>query len=288
MKIGFLTFEQYHGKKDIGSSRIRCDWLIKYWKEMNGIGEAERFKFGRKYDVVIFQKAYFTKYAEAFKGIKILDICDADWLDWSYNIKEMIDLCDAVTCSTPEIAFFISQLTDKPIVVIPDRVDFGTLPEPKVHEGQTLVLGWFGYSDNFSVLESAIPALVKRKLSLIVVSDKSFVTSQKGIEIQNFPWNPATWVGDIMRADVIINPKSKIGRFKYKSDNKTIQAQALGLPVAHDDKELDALMTAEARNEEAKKKYDYVKSERDVKQSVGELTELIKDIYAEKGTDIPS
>lgn len=294
MRVGFLTFEQYHGKKDIGSSRIRCDWLIKHWKEAGGIGDAERFTFGRKYDVVVFQKAYWVEYAKAFKGIKILDVCDADWLQWGYNMKQMIDECDAITCSTFTIAKFLVQLTDKPVAVIPDRIDFSTMPEPKVHEGALKTVVWYGYAENFEVLDGAFPALKKRGLKLIVVSNKAYASTQtktsdnpNGVEIQNFPWSPQTWIADVMRGDVILNPKHEVGRFKYKSDNKTVQAWALGIPVAHIDRDLDLFKTAEARNEEAKKRYEAVREDRDVKKSVVDLTELINEIIADKaGKDV--
>ena len=288
MRTGFLTFEQYHGKKDIGSSRIRCDWLIKHWNDANGIGTAERFQFGQKYDVVVFQKAYWIEYAKAFTGVKILDVCDADWLQWGYNMKQMIDLCDAVTCSTFEIAKFLVQLTDKPVVVIPDRIDFSTMPEPKVHTGEMKTAVWYGYAENFETLQGAIPALKKRGLKLIVISNKSYVAGDVGVEIQNLPWSPSTWIADVMRGDVILNPRPTTGRFKYKSDNKTVQGWALGMPVAHTDKELDLFKTAEARNAEVTKRYAEVRHDRDVKQSVVELSELICEIYAEKGVPLPN
>jgi len=72
MKIGIYTFELKDGRKDIGSSRIRGHWLAKYWPE------AEIFKYGKQYDVVIFQKAYDLHYASEFKGLKILDLCVRD------------------------------------------------------------------------------------------------------------------------------------------------------------------------------------------------------------------
>ena len=55
MKIGFLTFEQFYGRKDIGSSRIRAQWLVNHWPE------AELFKMGEKYDVIIYQKVYWPE-----------------------------------------------------------------------------------------------------------------------------------------------------------------------------------------------------------------------------------
>lgn len=283
-----MTFEQYHGKKNIGSSRIRCDWPIKHWKSGGGIGDAERYHLGQHYDVMIYQKAYWIEHAKAFQGVKILDLCDPDWLTWSYPIKEMIDLCDAVTCSTFEIAKFISQLADdKPVWVIPDRIDFTNLPKPKTHFGPLKRCVWYGYSENFEVLGSAIPALKKRGLELIVVSNESYVDDKRDIEIRNLPWTPTTWMDDIMKGDVVLNPQPKVGRFKYKSDNKTVQAYALGLPVAHTDKELDQFLTAEARNKEAVERYESVRTDRDVIKSVKEISELITELYASKGIPLP-
>ena len=83
MKVGIVTFEKFHGRKtnSIGSSRIRAYNLVKYWEE------ASIYKHAKKYDVLIFQKAYWIEMAKKFEGIKILDLCDPDFLDWHYNIK---------------------------------------------------------------------------------------------------------------------------------------------------------------------------------------------------------
>ena len=129
MKIGILTFEQFHGKMDIGISRIRGHWLAKYWDE------AEVWKMGQKYDIMIYQKVYWIEHAKQFNGIKILDLCDPDWKEWSSRIKQMIDLCDAVTTSTYEIAKYIIKLTDKPVWYIPDRL-FRTAIYLRVSKGK--------------------------------------------------------------------------------------------------------------------------------------------------------
>ena len=52
MNIKFFTFEKMHGKKNIGSTRIRVTNLLKYWPE------ASIYKYGEKPDVMIFQKVY--------------------------------------------------------------------------------------------------------------------------------------------------------------------------------------------------------------------------------------
>lgn len=278
MKVGFLTFEQFQGKKNIGSSRIRCDWLIKYWGDNN----AERFRYGAEYDVVVYQKAYFWQHAQAYKGIKILDLCDADWLHWGYHLVHTMRFCDAVTCSTEEIARYIVNLTDKPVWVIPDRIDFDVLKDkkPKVHKGDLKKILWYGYSDNFEMLDPAIPAIKSRGLELIVISNKpySLPAYGRGIDLTNYTWSPDTWVDDIMKGDLVINPKSKKGRFRFKSDNKTIQAWALGLPVAMNDRQLDQFITQESREKEQRDKLALVQKEFNVTKSVSELKDLIKSL----------
>lgn len=286
LKVGFLTFEQYHGKANIGSSRIRADYLIKYWNQAGeDIGTASRYVFGGKYDVMVFQKVYWPEYARMFKGIKILDLCDADWLDWGYKIKEMIEEMDYITCSSMEIAKFISGITDKPVAFIPDRIDFDGLLPPKKHSGKSKNVAWYGYAENFSQLDPAIPAIRKRKLDLYVISSKGYVppvTEREGYELHNLNWSPSTWQADLQKADIVVLPQIKNGRFKYKSDNKITQAWALGLPVAFLDKDLDRFASENERQKEADEKYKLVKEQYDCKQSVVELKDIIKEIYEGK------
>src|SRR4030042_325192 len=140
MKCGIYTFEIYHGKKDIGSSRIRGHWLAKYWED------AEIMKLGEHYDVVIFQKAYDIEFAKYFKGIKILDLCDPDWMHWQFPIKEMIEECDAITTSTQALADYITTITEKPVMYIADRLDLESLKEKITHRGEFISAVWLSYT----------------------------------------------------------------------------------------------------------------------------------------------
>ena len=128
MKVRFFTFEQYHGKGNIGSTRIRVHYLIDRWDE------AELYRYGENPDVLIFQKVYLQpdyRFPEHFEGIKILDICDPDWLSEQQNVVETINAMDGVTCPTESLKEFLEQLTDKPIRVIPDRHNFPVLQHSK-------------------------------------------------------------------------------------------------------------------------------------------------------------
>jgi len=281
MRVSFLHFDIFHGRKNTGSTRIRALNLIKFWNEAGlDMGTAEEYRYGVEYDAIIFQKAYFPEFVEEYKGLKILDMCDADWLNWTYRIKEAMQYCDAITCSTLEIAKFVLKMTDKPVAVIPDRVDFSTIKETKKHEGIAKKVVWFGYADNFEALHPAIPAILKRGLEIVVISNKSFIpiSQFKDIKITNYPWSPDSWIDDLLRGDILINPKNIKGRFRFKSNNKTTQAWALGLPVAETDKDIDRFMSEEARIKESEEKMALVRKEYNVKQSVIDLKEFIQEI----------
>lgn len=298
MKVGFKTFQQFHGKQHIGSSRIRAEWVAKYWDE------AEIFKMGAKYDVVIYQKVYWIEHAKLFKGVKILDICDPDWFHWGMRVKEMIDLCDAVTTSTLELAKAVVKFTDKPVWYIPDRLDLELFKgQKKVHKGEAKIAAWYGYSENFPMLDGAVPSLVKNKFEeLIVIASrrspyklppalearekvrklpdgtKEVYMDAAKIAVSNLPWSEATVNGDLLKADIVINPRGTKGRWKFKSNNKTIMSWALGLPVAHSEEEMTLLIPEAARKVEAEIRLKEVKEKYDVKISVQEFKNLIAEI----------
>lgn len=290
IKTAFLSFEQFHGRKNIGSSRIRANWLVEKWKEAGAdLGEAELYRYGGKYDVIIFQKVYWTEMAQAFKGIKILDMCDPDFLTWGYPVKEMIDACDAITTSSENLAVALHSIAGgKPIWYIPDRVLDPEKIEQKVHTGPTKSIAWYGYADNFPMLDSAINSVIKADLELLVVATKPYtprsVMATGKLRYRNLPWSPETWLKDVMKADLVLNPQGVGGKWKFKSNNKTTQAWAVGMPVVHNDAELKALMTEEQRITEATKRRAEVLADYDVRKSVEEMKKLILEINATKAT----
>jgi hypothetical protein len=277
--VGILTFETYHGRKDVGSSRIRGHWLVKHWPG------AELFKMGQKYDVVIYQKAYWVEHAREFKGVKILDICDPDFLDWRYRTKEMIEEVDAITTSSEALAEIISKFTDKPVKYIPDRVDLEFYRGRKCHAGIAKWVVWFGYNTGFEILKPVLHFLKKYNLGLIVISDIGFCMPSAFvdyIELKNFTWNIETVNQDIMSGDIVINPQSKTGKWKYKSLNKTYAAWALGMPVAHDVEELERFLDPIKRQEESALRLKEIKEKYDVRVSVDEFKKLISEINISK------
>jgi len=277
LKVGFLLFDQFHGRKDTGSSRIRGHWLIKNWPN------AELFKQGQKYDVVIYQKAYFVDHARADKhSIKILDLCDPDFLHWGHRVREMIEEMNAVTTSTESLAEAIRHFTDKPVKCIPDRID----PEfhqgeLKVHENRAEWVVWFGYSTGFDMLKPVLSFLKKNKLGLIVISDNAFFMPTAyvdDIKIANYPWDIKTINDHIKEADMVINPQSTAGKWKYKSNNKTLTGWALGMPVATTVEELERFIDPEERRKEVELRQKELREKWLISKSVKEYKELITDL----------
>ena len=278
-KVGIITFEKYEGRRQIGSSRIRGRWLTKYWEN------AEIFKMGQKYDVVIYQKAYWVEHAKAFDGIKIFDLCDPDWLHYGYRTKQMIEEVDAITTSTEALAEAIRKFTDKPVLHIPDRMDPDYHEVKKVHEGKAKSAVWFGYSTNFYLLQPVVNFLDKLGLDLVVVSDRDFTipANKVGkIELTNYRFKEDTVNDNIIKGDILVNPKSEKGKWRFKSNNKTLSAWSLGLPVATNLEELESFIPEEARIKEAEKRLQEIEDKWHVKYSIQEYKRLIDDLKEKK------
>lgn len=264
--IGFILFDQYHQRKNIGGSRIRGHWIIK------NMPEAELFVQGKDYETVIYQKVYWKEHLRTFKGQKILDICDPDWLE-GMEIVSILKEVHAVIVPTEELKKALRNMTDKQIYVVPDRVDFEGLPKPKKHKGKAKKIVWFGYAHNTDVLDQTLFKVNQLGLELIVISDGQYRSND--CRITNVKWELATVNQEIQKADFALLPEFKHGRWKYKSQNKTVQCWSLGIPVAKSMEELVRFMDEKERQKEAEERYKEAKEKFDVKLSVKELREII-------------
>lgn len=272
MKIGFVLFTNYFQRKGIGSSRIRGEWVIKYLNRIKGV-EAECFVQGKEYDVILFQKAYWKEMARNFDGLKILDICDPDWLDGAEVVsfaKEM----DLITVPTEKLKEALEQYTDKPVYVIPDSEDLEILPPPKKHIGKAKMVLWFGYGHNVEVLYPTFFKIKKSGLILKIVSDANLNTSE--CSVKNVKWNEETCDKEYQEADFVLLPEKLSGRHIYKSNNKTIHSKALGLPVAKTAEQMELYMDGEERQKASIEGYNEVKENYSTENSANLLYKLIK------------
>lgn len=274
MKIGMLDMEVFNnrGLNTVGSSRIRGRWMRKYCPEI------VEFKNGSHYDAVIFQKAYYFEYMRQFKGIKIFDICDPDWME-GRPITEVCELCDAITVPTQALKDFICQVTDKPILVIPDRIDPEEhIPVKPTHEGKARSVVWFGYSTNQIVLDQCVEALKGMGLSLVVISDRPYRQADVNIK---YDYN--TINEELIKHDIVLMPDYKTDRrHKFKSSNKTLTSWSLKMPVASTPEDLIRFMDPDERNKECEKRYNEVMTNHHVRLSGPEYLDLINKLIEEK------
>lgn len=283
--IRFFTYSQFHNKRPpVGSDFIRVRQLFKHWPE------AGLYKYGENPDVLIFQKVYPSadyKFPIHFENIKILDICDPDWLQGA-TIKEAVDAMDAITVPTQPLKDFLVQLTDKPIVVIPDRFELDDVPKkPKLHSGDAKIVTWFGYSHNAELMRPALGLLKELglKLRIIANDDPMLHQYQNSIPMDNYTfvkYNEETFYTELRKADFAILPGGFRPEDKYKSNNKTVKAILGGLPVATDKEEVLEFMDGAKRHKWIQDNYATIKSEYDVRKSVEQYKALIKQIQDEK------
>lgn len=258
--------------------------MLQYWPE------AGLYKYGENPDALIFQKVYISadyKFPAHFENVKILDICDPDWIQ-GIAIKETVDAMDAVTVPTEALQKFIAQLTDKPIIIIPDRFDMAKIPKkPKLHTKPAAVVTWFGYSHNAETLRPALPLIRELGLKLRIISNDDPFPHQypDSIPVEDYTfvkYHESTIYQELAKADFAILPKGFRPGDEYKSNNKTVKAILAGLPVATDKDEVKLFMDASERHKYIQANYDSMKSEYDVRNSVEQYQELIEQLRQAK------
>lgn len=281
MEVGFVTMEKVANRpiNTVGTSRIRARWVAKYWPE------AEEWIIGKKYDVLIFQKAWWEDMIENFKGIKIMDIADPEWLDnRAHPYFGLMAKCDAVTTSTPTLANYVRQLIQHiPVVCIPDRLDLKEHQQykKKYGKGEAKSCVWFGYSHNFHYVEKTFDKLMEKNLALTVVSNKPLTTTgdYSALKLRNVTYDYRMVHSEIMRHDIVLLPSTTEDlRGKFKSNNKDLTAMALGMPIAKEPEDLDRLMDPKAREKEGKAGRKEAIEKHDVRLSVVQYKQLISNI----------
>lgn len=301
MKVRALTFEQFHGKHGIGSTNIRVRNLMKFWPDY------KFYTYGEKPDVMIFQKVYELDdyhFIQHLDCIKILDICDPDWYQFEVRIKQTVDAVDAVTCPTQEIRDFIAQMTDKPVVVVPDRFVIDDLPEPRLLNKEPTNLVWFGYSHNAEVLKQAIWSIEDKyridssgervlsevspyKLTVISNDDPAIwraATNQEAFQAKYTfkKYDNETIRQELNKFDLCLLPPGGRPQDRFKSNNKTVLAYLSGCPVVTTMDELNAMKDYKKRNAVALQKQKEYSVEYNVVKSVEQMKELIDELKKNK------
>jgi adenylate kinase family enzyme len=276
--VGYLDFGRYHGKDSLqGSTFIRMKQMEKYWPEFS------RYRYGSNPEALVFQKVYCTedyKFPAHFPGVKILDICDPDWLE-GVNIVDTCKSMDAVVTPTEALAEFLRQFHDN-VRVIPDRFDISAIPEPKQHTGQAKTVVWFGYSHNATLMKAAMRVIDKMQLNLLIIAnDDPFIHQWSDRSYKDFykfvKYNEDTFYETLQTADFAVMPPGFRPQDAFKSNNKTVKANLAGLPVAVTAEAVEQFMSAEERQKWFDENYESVKQDYDIRNSVAEYKQIIQE-----------
>jgi hypothetical protein len=271
---GIVPFSYFLGaQKKAGSTFLRVDGLTA------NAADFECYQHGRKYDNLIFQKAYWIEMMEFFEGPKLLDLCDPDWINTNIDIIALSSHVHAITCSSPGLTELVKRmLPNKMVFHVPDRLNFQLFPETgKTHSGQAKKAVWFGFVHNaYETLPQLLPSIIKYDLELTIIADKPYSQDDeiKKLNPHFNLYNQSTAYNLISEADIVLNPRSAKALYKYKSNNKSIIGWKLGLPVALSNEDIDRFMDPEERNKEAREMKKLVEAEYNILQSAQEYRKI--------------
>lgn len=269
MKICIIPISWcYSFYQNSASERFRCDWLLEPLnaKKYNGSQNLDN------YDAIIYQKAHSRKAVELSKKykhkIQIFDSVDPEWLfPEGRHLKELIVNMDFIITSTEKLAEGFRQF-NKPVYTIPDRHNLKYYQVEKNHEDKKSVLVWFGYSENFERIKPLLPIIKAYNLELITICDKPVYDNAKFVK-----WDYKTVNEEIIKGDIVLNLPDQEG---YKSNNKTVSAWLLKMPVVEKISDLFKFLDYKERIKEANGKYIYAKENYDIKIFAKEINNLIK------------
>jgi len=280
-KISALFIPCYYDglPRDSGSARIRAEWVCRYWDGAEVYDGSQRFA---GYNLYIFQKAYLTHHPQRWirtvarwrdeEGLPVrlaFDLCDPDFLDDEHRRRMLavLPLFDFAVATTDPIADWLCQWL--PVQVIPDRVDLvevGRIGVKTDARSEPPRLVWAGYERNVGALNDLRRAAKDMGLPVDVLA------VDRPLPFDEF-WRRVT------EYDILLNPRPNKPPFTYKSDNKTLIARALGVPVARTVGELEALCDSATWRNKAVCGMDDVKTRWDVRLSAHEWISIASDYY---------
>lgn len=276
--IGIIPYTYFDGaNKPVGSTFLRVNGLVANSEYF------EVWRHGSQYDGLIFQKVYWREMMLAYDKPKILDLCDMDWINGTVDIIDIGNLVDAITCSSPELTRLIKGYFPKKIVEhVPDRLDFKTFPEARpIHRGKAKNIVWFGFIPNaYHTLGQLCQAILKHELDLTIIADKRYMQEDpiKELGPKFIKYDPLNAYDHIKHADIVLNPRSDKGRYKYKSNNKSLISWKLGVPVAASSADIDRLLDPNERNKEIAKKSIPVGRDYNILKSVDQYLNILNKI----------
>lgn len=257
-----ITYSDFYGKNS-GSARIRALSLLKYWPGCH------RYATGKFYrDFLIFQKVNWPEMVEHYPALTVYDLCDPIWLERD-NALECLAKCDAVVTATQALKDALKSFgIQQDIAVIDDHIDpeFGSPKEE--HTGKLKKVVWFGFHHTNYLLIPFIPTLKRKGIELHVVSNLPFANADFSYHYQN-----ETVCDIITSCDAVLLPEYEDADptnpvLPFKSENKTYQAWAWGMPVIRTKDDIERFEDPNERQIEGLQRREEMLSTRHVESAV--------------------
>lgn len=237
------------------SVRFRAQWPAKYMINGEPYNGTQRLA---DFNCFVFQKFYLSGkargWAKSFREaghILAFDLCDADWLQSATHRRRLLAVLprmDFAVATTERLAEWLRCWL--PTFVIPDRLDLAVHTERHVPQDREPRLIWFGNSGNLVTLEQMWPAVCGFGLPLTILADR-LIPPWDERPVEFIPWSLEGANAVIADHDIALNPRLEEEHFAYKSNNKSLTAWALGVPVATSPETLEALFDFELRKLES-------------------------------------
>lgn len=227
---------------DFATGRLRCSYVADALK--NSPVYSTKLGYDPKADIVIVSQLASDELYEQIvnnnQQFVIYDLCDRYYVDnrvvggvhARQRFTEIVNRANLIVTSTIELKKDLYNLgINKPIIYIPDGLDFKEFTAVEKTGDGIETIGWFGNPGRGN-LESAIWLLEEalrsnRKIRLI--TKKKSVKQYPSIYPYAKEWNHSTFISELQKCDVIVVTHAQDEQ--NKSPNRLLTAISKGIPV---------------------------------------------------------
>lgn len=239
-RISFVPF--WLPVNDFASGRLRCSYISQALSDE--IKRSAKMGYDPKAEIVVISQLasddIYQKIIQNKRQFVIYDLCDRyyddDRLVGGVNAKqrfnEIAQRANLIVTSTVELKRDIYKLKiDKPIIYIPDGIDFKEFAPASKTNNAVKTVGWFGNPGRGN-LESAIwvlEAALRLGKKIKLITKKKSIKQYPSLYPYAKEWQYATFNQNLHTCDVIVVTHSKIEQ--NKSPNRLLTAVSKGVPV---------------------------------------------------------
>lgn len=238
-KISFVPF--WLPVSDFATGRLRCAYIANMLNDESM--RSAKLGYDPKADVVIISQLasdeLFQQIVADPHQFVIYDICDRYYADnrivggvhAQQRFTELAERANLIIVSTIELKKDLYNLKiNKPIVHIPDGIDFKFAPTKK-NNFPVKTVGWFGNPGrgNFESAVWLLEAALRLNKSLRLITKRKSLKQYPSLYPYAKEWQHTTFISELQKCDVVIVTHAKDEQ--NKSPNRLLTAVSKGIPV---------------------------------------------------------